>query len=148
MGVVYKAVDTRVDRTVAIKVLPPDMTRDTIAKKRFIHEARASSALDHANTRTAHAIDETDEGQLFIVMAYYIGSSHAEVIAHTDPDLELILSLTIQACWGCTAAYMSPEQARGDSVDARTDQWSMGAVLYEILAGKHAFRGEYSQAII
>ena len=198
MGVVYKAVDTKLDRTVAIKVLPPDMTRDPIAKKRFIHEAKAASALDHPNICTIHAIEETDEEQMFIVMAYYEGSSLAEYVDGADLDLEQILNFSIQACRGLhrahrsdiihrdikpanlmvttegeikivdfglakvsnqtqitqegstigTTAYMSPEQARGESVDTRTDQWSMGAVLYEMLAGQRAFRGEYSQAII
>lgn len=71
MGVVYKAEDTKLQRHVAIKFLPQDLTRNTEAKQRFIQEARTVSALDHPNICTIHEFDETADGQLFIVMAYY-----------------------------------------------------------------------------
>src|SRR5512147_740535 len=71
MGVVYKAEDTKLQRPVAIKFLPQDLTRNTEAKQRFIQEARTASALDHPNICTIHEFDETSDGQLFIVMAYY-----------------------------------------------------------------------------
>jgi serine/threonine protein kinase len=71
MGVVYKAEDTKLQRPVAIKFLPQELTRNTEAKQRFIQEARAASALDHTNICTIHEFDETEDGQLFIVMAYY-----------------------------------------------------------------------------
>ena len=64
MGVVYTAQDPRLDRQVAIKVLPPDLTRDDTAKQRFLQEAKAASALDHPNICTIHEINETGDGQL------------------------------------------------------------------------------------
>src|SRR4030043_1746165 len=74
MGVVYKAEDTKLHRTVALKFLLPELTRDEEAKKRFIHEAEAASSLDHHNICTIHEIDEID-GQLFICMNYYEGET-------------------------------------------------------------------------
>ncbi len=73
MGVVYQAQDPRLDRSVAIKLLPPDLTRDEIAKQRFLREAKAASALDHPNICTIFEINETDDGQLYLVMAHYEG---------------------------------------------------------------------------
>ena len=73
MGVVYTAQDPRLDRQVAIKILPPDLTRDDTAKRRFLQEAKAASALDHPNICTIFEINETDDGQLYLVMAYYEG---------------------------------------------------------------------------
>ncbi len=64
MGVVYTARDPRLDRQVAIKVLPPDLTRDETAKQRFLQEAKAASALDHPNICTIYEINETPDGQL------------------------------------------------------------------------------------
>jgi len=75
MGVVYKAQDTRLLRLVALKFLTPEMTRDQDAKKRFIQEARAASALDHPNIAVVHEIDETGDGNSFICMAYYGGQT-------------------------------------------------------------------------
>ncbi|MFQ5640432.1 MAG: AAA-like domain-containing protein [bacterium] len=75
MGIVYKAEDTKLKRKVAIKVLPQDLTRDEEAKKRFVNEARAASALDHPNVGTIYEIEETEDGQIFIVMAYYAGGT-------------------------------------------------------------------------
>ncbi|MEE9189810.1 MAG: protein kinase, partial [Candidatus Neomarinimicrobiota bacterium] len=75
MGDVYKAEDTNLDRFVALKFLPVAMTRNKDMKTRFIHEAKAASALDHLNVCTVFEIDETDEGQLFISMGYYEGDT-------------------------------------------------------------------------
>ncbi len=71
MGVVYTAQDPRLDRQVAIKVLPPDLIRDDTAKQRFLQEAKAASALDHPNICTIFEINETEDGQLYLAMAYY-----------------------------------------------------------------------------
>ncbi len=75
MGVVYTARDPRLDRQVAIKVLPPDLTRDETAKQRFLQESKAASALDHPNICTIHEITETAVGHLYLVMAYYEGET-------------------------------------------------------------------------
>jgi TolB-like protein len=80
MGVVYKAEDTKLRRTVALKFLPAELTRDPDAKQRFLHEARAASALDHPNICTVHDIQEGPDGQLFMVMPYYEGSTLKEII--------------------------------------------------------------------
>ena len=78
MGVVYLAQDPRLDRRVAIKVLPPDLTRDDTAKQRFLLEAKAASALDHPNICNIHEINETADGQLYLVMAHYEGETLKE----------------------------------------------------------------------
>jgi hypothetical protein len=75
MGVVYKALDLRLDRFVAIKFLPPELTRDEEANKRFMQEAKAASALDHPHICTFHEIDQTPSGQVFLVMTCYEGET-------------------------------------------------------------------------
>ena len=80
MGVVYRARDPRLKRTVAIKLLPADLTKDATAKQRFLQEAQAASALDHPNICTIHEINETDDGQLYLVMAHYEGETIKEWI--------------------------------------------------------------------
>ncbi|MCK5568930.1 MAG: protein kinase, partial [Spirochaetes bacterium] len=69
MGVVYKALDTKLDRTVALKFLPSHISINKEEKQRFIHEAKAAAALDHPNICSIYEIDETEEGQMFIAMA-------------------------------------------------------------------------------
>ncbi len=198
MGVVYKAEDTRLKRTVALKFLPPELTRDRDAKDRFIREAQAASALQHNNICTVHDIDETPDGQLFIVMDYYEGETLNNMIERGSLKIEEAVDIGIQIAQGLahahaqgiihrdikpanvlvtgmrvvkivdfglaklsaqsmltragatvgTASYMSPEQARGMELDARTDIWSLGVVLYQMLSGKTPFRGEHESAIL
>jgi len=85
MGIVYRAEDTRLKRTVALKFLPPELTRDAEAKQRFIREAQAASALEHPNICNIHEIDETDDGQMYIVMACYEGETLKQKIAGSAP---------------------------------------------------------------
>ena len=80
MGMVYKAEDTKLKRIVALKFLPLELTHDQVSKIRFIREAHAASALEHDNICTIHEIDETDDGQLFIVMARYEGKTLKEYL--------------------------------------------------------------------
>jgi TolB-like protein len=197
MGVVYKAEDTTLGRAVALKFLPPELTRDAEAKERFIQEARAASALDHPNICNIHEVGETDDGQTFIAMAYYEGEDLKSRIGRGPLKLDEALDIAVQIAQGLakahgqgivhrdikpanilitkdglvkivdfglaklagakltktgstlgTAQYMSPEQARGEDVDARSDIFSLGAVLYEMLTAKHAFPGEYEQSTL
>jgi len=197
MGVVYKAEDTTLQRTVALKFLPPELTRDADAKQRFLHEARAAARLDHPNICAVYEVGESD-GQLFLAMACYDGMTlreklkagplpwaeaaalalqaaaglahaHGKGIVHrdikpanlfltTDGTVKILdfglaklagaSALTQTGTTVGTAHYMSPEQARGEAVDARSDLWSLGVVLYELMAGRPPFRGEYAQAVI
>jgi len=198
MGVVYKAYDTRLQRTVALKALPPGLLFDENRKLRFMREARAASALNHPHIVTIHDIDEVD-GVVFIVMeliegvtletllrtkrlevpeaieygaqiASALGSTHASGIVHRDLKPANVMvtrdgslkvldfglakltevaeveathtALTQAGAILGTAAYMSPEQIEGRLVDARSDVFSFGALLYEMVTGQQAFKGE------
>jgi Tol biopolymer transport system component/predicted Ser/Thr protein kinase len=209
MGVVYKAEDTKLGRTIALKVLPPERVADPNRKRRFVQEARAASALNHPNIITIYDIDEA-EGVHFIAMEYVEGKTldrliarhglrvnealryavqmatalakaHAAGIVHrdlkptnvmvTDDGLVKVLDfglakLTEAAPTGDaetavtveptteegtivgTVGYMSPEQAEGKPVDARSDVFSFGSVLYEMLTGQRAFQGETKASTI
>lgn len=197
MGVVYKARDLKLDRMVALKFLPSELSRDEAANQRFVQEAKAVTALDHPNICRVHDIRETDDGRLFIVMAFYDGqtlksrlndgpldqaesldiahqiasglvAAHGQGVIHRDikPGNIIItekgqvkildfglakltggLDLTRTGSTLGTAHYMSPEQIRGETVDERTDLWSLGVVLYQMLTGNRPFTGEYDQAV-
>ncbi|MDP1675264.1 MAG: protein kinase [Bacteroidota bacterium] len=198
MGVVYKAQDTKLDRFVALKFLPPHLAASEQDKARFIQEAKSASALNHPNVCTIHDISE-HEGQLFIVMEFVDGKSlkekkenlsqkqiieigiqvaeglaaaHEKGIVHRDikPDnimfrkdgivqimdfglAKLYISgnvsrLTKAGTTMGTMGYMSPEQVQGLDVDHRTDIFSLGVVLYELLAGESPFKGVHETAIM
>ncbi|MDP2884952.1 MAG: protein kinase [Ignavibacteria bacterium] len=105
MGVVYKAEDTKLKRTVALKFLPPELTLDAEAKERFIHEAQAASALDHNNICTIHEIGETDDGQMFIAMACYEGETLKKKIERGPLKIEEASDLAIQIALGLSEAH-------------------------------------------
>lgn len=197
MGVVYKAEDTKLHRTVAIKFLPLDKLGSKQEKSRFIREAQASAALNHPNIATVYEIDEL-EGQSFIVMEFVEGRDLKEIIDDSPLKFKKALDIASQVAQGLqaahdhgvvhrdikssnimvtekgqvkimdfglaklagssmltkkgttlgTAAFMSPEQTRGEDVDYRTDIWSLGVVLYEMVTGSLPFKGDYEQALI
>jgi TolB-like protein len=105
MGVVYKAEDTKLKRTVALKFLPQDLTRDADAKERFVQEARAASALDHPNICTIHEIDETPDGQMFICMACYMGETLKERIERGPLPIKDAVDVATQIASGLTKAH-------------------------------------------
>ncbi|MBP1647352.1 MAG: hypothetical protein H6Q30_797, partial [Bacteroidetes bacterium] len=105
MGVVYKAEDTRLKRTVALKFLPPALTCDPVAKERFVHEAQAASALDHSNICNVHDVGETSDGQTFIVMACYEGESLKSKIENGGLRIEDGIDLAIQIAEGLARAH-------------------------------------------
>jgi eukaryotic-like serine/threonine-protein kinase len=194
MGEVYKARDTRLDRTVAVKVLPHGFVSEA-TRDRFQREARAVAALNHPNICVLH-----DVGPNYLVMEYLEGAplgcpqpvdqalkyaiqvvdalaaAHAKGIVHrdikpanifvTNRGIAKVLDfglaqqsrpldslaptetmLTEPGSAMGTIAYMSPEQARGEAVDARTDLWSLGVVLYEMVTGSRPFEGPTSPMV-
>ncbi|MBV9268430.1 MAG: protein kinase [Acidobacteriaceae bacterium] len=209
MGEVYLAEDIRLSRRVALKLLPPHLTRDSDSLKRFEQEARLLSSLNHPNLLTVfefcHAegrdflVTELVEGQslrevlngkqldpdtaidITTQVASALTAAHASGVIHRDIKPENIIvrpdgcvkvldfgiaklaeseaeaagltrrsgeSLTVAGAMLGTPRYMSPEQIRGLPLDARTDVFSLGAVLYEMLAGSPPFAGETASDVI
>ncbi len=105
MGVVYKAEDTRLGRTVALKFLPPMWSRDEHARRRFMQEARAVSALDHPNICTIYEVNETGEGQVFMAMACYDGQTLKQHIDQGPIPLEEALDIALQIAEGLAQAH-------------------------------------------
>jgi serine/threonine protein kinase/Tfp pilus assembly protein PilF len=105
MGVVYKAEDTKLKRLVALKFLPSDLTRDEEAKERFIQEAQAAAALDHPNICDIHEIGETEDGQLFIVMAYYEGETLKKKVISNQLSVNSVIDSAIQIAQGLAKAH-------------------------------------------
>jgi len=204
MGIVYKAEDTKLDRTVALKILPASALTSEDDRARFYREAKAAAQLNHPHIAAIHEIDEavpeggsSEEPRPFIAMEYIDGVSledkakeapmsleetvrlasqialaleaaHEKNIVHrdiksanvmlTEKGVAKVLDfglaktahstmLTRMGSTLGTAAYMSPEQARGLDVDHRTDLWALGVVLYELVAGRLPFGGDYEQAV-
>lgn len=107
MGVVYKAYDTKLHRPVALKFLSAELTRDEDAKKRFIREARAASALDHPNIAVVHEIDETPDGSSFICMAYYEGRTLTSLLSKGPLSVDESLRIIVQIASGLQRAHES-----------------------------------------
>ncbi len=110
MGVVYEARDTRLDRTVALKFLPPELTRDAEAKARFLREARVASSLDHPNVCTIYEVGEVPEGdvadaQVFIAMAHYVGETFKQRIDRGWLAVPDALDIAIQTAQGLGKAH-------------------------------------------
>ncbi len=105
MGEVYKALDTKLDRFVALKFLPLDFNQSQQDKQRFIEEAKAASFLDHPNLCTIHEIDETADNQLYIVMAFYEGKTLKELIEAGDISQKDAIDIAIQTARGLAAAH-------------------------------------------
>ena len=105
MGVVYKARDLKLDRTVALKFLPPELTSDLETRRRFVHEAKAASGLDHPNICTIHDIGEAEEGRTFIVMAYYEGETLKQRLTRGPLESAEAIDIAIQIVSGLTQAH-------------------------------------------
>jgi eukaryotic-like serine/threonine-protein kinase len=105
MGIVYKAHDTKLDRIVALKFLPPHLGSDDTEKRRFLDEARAASGLDHSNICSIHSIDETGDGKFFIVMAYYEGMALKDKIGQNPLPVKEVIAYSLQIAAGLQEAH-------------------------------------------
>jgi hypothetical protein len=199
MGEVYRARDPRLDRDVAIKVLPASFSTDAERRARFEREARAVAALSHPNVIAIHDVG-SDQDQLFVVMELLEGQTLRERLAGGAEPLRKAIEIAVQIASGLAAAhekgivhrdlkpenvfltrdgrvkildfglaaqlaptaadaatmaghtqpgvvlgtvgYMAPEQVRGGRVDHRADIFALGAVLFELIAGRRAFERE------
>jgi eukaryotic-like serine/threonine-protein kinase len=198
MGVVYRALDVKLERTVALKFLPEHVASSSDDRERFLREARTACSLDHPNIGVIHGLEETANGRSFIVMAYYTGETLAHKIYRGHLSLAEAVDIAIQIGEGLSAAhagtvvhrdlkpsnvmltqngvakivdfglarlasstgstqslstvgtigYMSPEQTIGKLVDQRTDIWSLGIVLAEMVTGKNPFLRDTPAATI
>jgi eukaryotic-like serine/threonine-protein kinase len=198
MGVVYRALDVKLERTVALKFLPEHVASSSEDRERFLREARTASSLDHPNIGVIHGLEETATGRSFIVMAYYTGEALAHKIYRGPLSIAEAVDIAIQIGEGLSAAhagtvvhrdlkpsnvmltqngvakivdfglarlasssgstqslstvgtigYMSPEQTIGKLVDQRTDIWSLGIVLAEMVTGKNPFLRDTPAATI
>ena len=201
MGVVYKAQDLKLDRTVAIKFLPPHLSSSADNKARFLQEAQAAASLNHPNILGVYEVDE-ENGSLFFSMEYVEGTTlkqhitslksgtglpitqaiawtaqiasglkaaHEKNIVHRDIKPENVMltkdgklkvmdfgiaklmsssGLTKTGTSLGTLSYMSPEQAQGVAADHRTDIWSLGVVLYEMLTADLPFKAEHEAGLL
>ena len=142
MGVVYRAEDMRLRRHVALKFLPPDMTRDPEARQRFVREAQAASALDHPNICTIYEIDETDEGDTFIAMACYEGGTLKKKIARGPLPVDEAISFAIQIAEGLSRAHImtavedSLRRLGTDYVDLYQTHWPDEDTPLEEITGR------------
>ncbi len=197
MGVVYKAIDEKLQRTVALKFLAGESDMSAADRNRLLREARAASALEHENIAAIHAVEEAPDGRFFIVMSFYEGENLAMRMSHAPLSTGQSISVIRQVAQGLahahthniihrdikpsniilcndgvakivdfglarvvsddatqslgvsgTLPYMSPEQITGKAVDPRTDIWSLGVVMYELLMQRHPFPADSPAAMI
>ncbi len=196
MGEVYLAQDTQLDRQVALKFLPQNLSQDEASRARFTREARAAAKLDHPNIVPVYEVGEF-QGRPFFTMAHIEGKSLREVIKEGRLSISEAISITMQICEGLhkahesgvvhrdikpsniiidgenrtrlldfglatvsgekkltktgstlgTIGYMSPELVKGEKADHRSDLFSVGVVLYEMITGRMPFEADHEAAI-